>query len=248
YRVVFNAARGLRMVVPESARSAAEAATGTALASIAAALALLIASAAQAQIIRTTFVPASRRPQVLATPNGVPLVNIRTPSAAGVSRNVYSQFDVDARGAILNNARSGAPTQLGGLVGGNPWLAAGPARLSLNEVASTSPSALRGPVEVAGARAEVVIANPAGIAVDGGGFINASRVTLTTGEPQLNAFGGLDGYVVRDGTVRIEGAGLDASRTDYAAILARAVQVNAAVWANELKVVAGSNTVSADQA
>src|SRR4030095_1480008 len=125
YRVVFNAARGLRMVVPESARSAAEAATGTALASIAAALALLIASAGHAPIIPEPFRPRSLRPQVLATPNGVPLVNIRTPSAAGVSRNVYSQFDVDARGAILNNARSGAPTQLGGTVGGNPGLARG---------------------------------------------------------------------------------------------------------------------------
>ncbi|WP_374940186.1 two-partner secretion domain-containing protein [Salmonella enterica] len=38
-------------------------------------------------------------------------------------------------------------------------------------------------------RAEVVIANPAGIAVNGGGFINASRATLTTGQPQYQAGG-----------------------------------------------------------
>jgi filamentous hemagglutinin len=83
--------------------------------------------------------------------------------------------------------------------------------------------------------------------VDGGGFINASRATLTTGTPQLNAQGGLDSFVVRGGTISIDGAGLDLSRTDYAAILARAVQVNAAIWANELKVVTGANQVSADQ-
>lgn len=101
-------------------------------------------------------------------------------------------------------------------------------------------------MEVGGQRAEVIIANPAGIAVDGGGFVNASRATLTTGTPQLNAQGGLDSYVVRGGTISIDGAGLDLSRTDYAAILARAVQVNAGLWANELKVVTGANQVSAD--
>jgi filamentous hemagglutinin len=44
----------------------------------------------------------------------------------------------------------------------------------------------------------------------------------------------------------IDGAGLDAGQTDHAAILARAVQVNAGIWANELKVIAGANQVSAD--
>ncbi|MCU4121198.1 hypothetical protein N8A90_19140, partial [Variovorax sp. N23] len=95
-------------------------------------------------------------------------------------------------------------------------------------------------------RTEVIIANPAGIQVDGGGFINVNRATLTTGTPQFNAQGGLDSFVVRGGNVRIEGAGLDAAKTDYAAILARAVQVNAGLWANELKVVTGANQVSAD--
>jgi filamentous hemagglutinin len=103
---------------------------------------------------------------------------------------------------------------------------------------------LRGYIEVGGQRAEVIIANPAGISVDGGGFINASRATLTTGTPQFNAMGGLDSFLVRGGTITIDGAGLDASKTDYAAILARAVQVNAGIWASELKVVAGANQVS----
>ena len=91
-----------------------------------------------------------------------------------------------------------------------------------------------------------MLPNPAGIQVDGGGFINVNRATLTTGTPQFNAQGGLDSFVVRGGSVSIDGAGLDAAKTDYAAILARAVQVNAGIWANELKVVAGANQVSAD--
>ena len=91
-----------------------------------------------------------------------------------------------------------------------------------------------------------IIANPAGIQVDGGGFINASKATLTTGAPQFNVLGGLDSFVVRGGTITIDGAGLDLSKTDYAAILARATAVNAAIWANRLKVVTGANQISTD--
>jgi filamentous hemagglutinin len=62
----------------------------------------------------------------------------------------------------------------------------------------------------------------------------------------MNAFGGLDSFLVRGGTITINGAGLDVSKTDYAAILARAVEANAGIWASELKVVTGANQVSAD--
>lgn len=246
YRVVFNAARGMRMVVQETATSTGKGAN-KATPAIAGVLAgMLMATSAHAQIVGAPNVPGNLRPTVLMAPNGVPLVNIQTPSAAGVSRNVYNQFNVGANGAILNNSRVNVQTQLGGFVQGNPFLATGPARIILNEVNGGSPSQLRGYIEVGGQRAEVIIANPAGISVDGGGFINASRATLTTGTPQFNAIGGLDAFLVRGGIVTIDGAGLDASKTDYAAILARAVQVNAGIWASELKVVTGANQVSAD--
>ncbi|WP_422085935.1 filamentous hemagglutinin N-terminal domain-containing protein [Variovorax sp.] len=247
HRVVFNAARGMRMVVQETAASTGKGASRATTAAGAAALAgALIAGAAHGQIVGAPNVPGNLRPTVLTAPNGVPLVNIQTPSAAGVSRNVYNQFSVGANGAILNNSRVNVQTQLGGFVQGNPNLATGPARIILNEVNGGTPSQLRGYIEVGGQRAEVIIANPAGISVDGGGFINASRATLTTGTPQFNAVGGLDSFLVRGGTVTIDGAGLDASKTDYAAILARAVQANASIWASELKVVTGANQISAD--
>lgn len=262
HRIVFNAKRGLRMVVQETAKSTgkgtSKATTGAGgpIAAGAAALApmlvgaalagMLSASPAQAQIVGAPNVPANLRPTVMVAPNGVPLINIQTPSAAGVSRNVYQQLNVAPNGAILNNSRTNVQSQLGGFVQGNPYLATGPARIILNEVNGGSPSQLRGYIEVAGQRAEVIIANPAGIHVDGAGFINASRTTLTTGTPQFNAVGGLDSFLVRGGTITINGAGLDASKTDYAAILARAVEANAGIWASELKVVTGANTVSAD--
>jgi filamentous hemagglutinin len=257
YRIVFNAARGCRMVVQETAASAGK---GTSQATSVgtrsfhamvaavglASSALWFAAPAAAQLVGASNAPGAQRPVVLAAPNGVPVANIATPSAAGVSRNVFSQFDVGANGAILANNRNNVQTQLGGWIQGNPFLANGPARIILNEVNSGNPSQLRGWIEVGGTRAEVIIANPAGIYANGSGFINASRATLTTGTPQLNAAGGLDSFIVRGGTVSIDGAGLDLRQTDYAAILARAVQINAGLWANELKVVTGANQVSAD--
>ena len=142
--------------------------------------------AAHAQIIANPNAPGNQRPTILQTAIGVTQVNIQTPSAAGVSRNLYIQFDVQQKGAILNNSRTTVQTQLGGFQQGNPWLATGPARVILNEISSSNPSQLMGPIEVGGQRAEVVIANPAGINVDGAGFINASRVTLTTGTPVMS--------------------------------------------------------------
>ncbi len=107
------------------------------------------------------------QPIILQTANGLPQINIQTPSAAGVSRNQYSQFDVAEKGAILNNGRKASQTQLAGWVQGNPNLAAGEAKIILNEVNSSNPSRLKGYVEVAGQKAEVVIANPSGIHCEG---------------------------------------------------------------------------------
>lgn len=255
YQLVFSRARGCLVAVGEGARRMGKQGSGqgrparaslvqTTFASFAFAAALLGASPIQAQLVADPAAPGGQRATVLAAPNGVPLVNITTPSAAGVSRNTWRQFDVGAPGAILNNSRSDVTTQLGGWVPANPWLAAGSARVILNEVNSAHPSQLKGWVEVAGPRAEVVIANPAGIQVNGAGFINASGVTLTTGAPVFNA-GALEAYRVQGGQVTIEGSGLDARGADATAVLARAVQVNAGLWAQRLTMVTGANTVAA---
>lgn len=169
HRVIFNAARGLRMVVAETATSTGRGGKAATNASASAgwrsavfaigwsALAVISlvggTTEAHAQIVPNPFAAAGQKPQVLVAPNGVPLVNITTPSAAGVSVNQYNQFDVNAAGAILNNSRTTASTQLGGLVQGNPWLATGPARIIVNQVSSSNPSYLNGYIEVAGSTA-----------------------------------------------------------------------------------------------
>lgn len=243
HRIVFNAARGQRMAVSETASS-----FGGPLPSPMSALAwsaLLLFTPAQAQVVADPSAPGNQRPTIMQTANGVTQINIQTPSAAGVSRNTYRQFDIDARGAILNNSRTGTTTQLAGQVPANPWLATGEARVILNEVNSSNPTYLQGPMEVAGQRAEVIVANPSGIRVNGGTFINASGVTLTTGTPVMNT-GSLESFRVTQGTVVVEGLGLDTRTADYTTIMARAMEVNAGLWAQRLKVVTGANQISAD--
>ncbi|SEP47818.1 two-partner secretion domain-containing protein, partial [Propionispora vibrioides] len=186
------------------------------------------------------------RPKVETTQNGTPIVQITAPSAAGVSRNIYSQFNVDPQGLILNNSQTLTQTQLAGYITGNPNLANGTAKIILSEVSGHDPSTLRGYTEVAGSRAEVVIANPNGITGNGFGFINANRAVLTTGTPVFGGNGSLEAFRVNQGQITVEGNGMDAQQTDRADLISRAVQVNAGIWGKEVNVVAGANQVEHD--
>jgi len=266
YRIIFNKARGLMMVVGEIATSPhcvsgkKEAKTQANCGSrrllahvnavsfatrIALGFGIFISSWLQADIIADINAPANRQPSVSTTANGITQVNIQTPNTSGLSHNVYSRFDVERQGAILNNSRTTVQTQLGGFVLGNPNLATGTASTILNEVNSSNPSQLRGFLEVAGDQARVIVANPSGITCDGCGFINVNRATLTTGEAIINN-GNLESFVVRRGTVSIEGNGLDARQTNFTDVIARAVKINSNAFANELRIVTGANQVNAD--
>ncbi len=184
-------------------------------------------------------------PGVITTQNGIPQVNINKPSAgAGVSVNTYNQFDVSNRGAILNNSPTIANTQLAGYINGNPNF--GPndsAKIIVNQVNSSSPSLLRGYLEVAGPSAQVVVANPSGLYLDGAGFINTSRATLTTGTPNFAPDGSVSGCNVTGGNITVQGAGFNASNIDQVDLLARTLQVNAAIYAKNLNVVTGANAI-----
>lgn len=265
FRLIFNKARGMIMAVAETASSYSNAAGQTGRKQpvmpsaattimvalrpltfgIWAALGMVLSAPLLADIYVDPNAPSNQQPTVLETANGVPQVNIQTASAGGVSRNTFTQFDVDEKGVILNNSRTDVQTELAGWVSANPWLANGEAKIILNEVNASNPSQLLGYIEVAGGKAQVIIANAAGITCDGCGFINASHATLTTGTVGVTG-GELSQYTIQSGTIRIEGSGLDARDTDYTELMARAVQVNAGIWANNLKVTAGANQIEAD--
>jgi filamentous hemagglutinin len=179
--------------------------------------------------------------------NGVPIVNIATPNGSGLSHNQFHDYNVGTQGVILNNvANQTGATQLGGIIVGNPNLTNRvAAQTILNEVVGGSPSQLRGYTEVAGQSARVIVANPYGISCNGCGFINTPRVTLTTGKPVLDN-GRLDRFQVDQGSVAIDGAGLNANNVDRFEIITRSAKINAEIQANNLTIVAGRNDVNAD--
>ncbi|MBW3900976.1 two-partner secretion domain-containing protein, partial [Neisseria meningitidis] len=163
---------------------------------------------------------------------GAPLVNIQTPNGRGLSHNRYTQFDVDNKGAVLNNDRNN-----------NPFLVKGSAQLILNEVRGTA-SKLNGIVTVGGQKADVIIANPNGITVNGGGFKNVGRGILTTGTPQIGKDGALTGFDVRQGTLTVGTSGWnDKGGADYTEVLARAVALQGKLQGKNLAVSIGPQKV-----
>lgn len=274
YRIIFNKARQVFMAVAENAKSQTKT-SGQSQGHVSASestqpfhqlwqVKCLVTSIslwmtlapAYAQIQADPTASAANRPVVGVGQNAqgqnVPVVNIQTPKN-GVSHNIYKQMDVLAEGAVLNNSRTGASSNLVGTVGANPFLAKGEARIILNEVNSSIASRLEGNLEIAGQRADLIIANPAGINIKGGDFINASKAILTTGKPQLNADGSIQQFVIDQGKVTVTantgstlGLGGNSNNADYIDIYARALELNAQLHANQdINVITGTNTIPA---
>ncbi|PIE47252.1 MAG: hypothetical protein CSA42_03975, partial [Gammaproteobacteria bacterium] len=196
------------------------------------------------QIIADKTAPKTQQATILKTANGTPQINIQTPSSAGVSRNVYRQFDIKQNNAILNNSRTHNKTQLAGWIEGNPWLAKGSAKVILNEINSTNPSHLNGYIEIAGQKADLIIANPAGIQIQGGGFINSNRTTLTTGKPTLNNDGSIQGFHINSGKLQIKGKGLNDLDSNYTQLISKTAQINANIHSKKVDIIVGDNNVS----
>ncbi|EBR1116737.1 filamentous hemagglutinin, partial [Salmonella enterica] len=127
YRVIFSQARAMLMVVPDIARAGRAAIAGRSMkrsspcvdtfparlslsvlsfAIMVAGGLVSVSAEARSVIHRETSAPGKQQPNILTTANGLPQIDIQTPGAGGVSMNRYSQFDVDNRGAILNNSHN----------------------------------------------------------------------------------------------------------------------------------------------
>ena len=184
-------------------------------------------------------------PKIEEARNGMTVVNINTPNDKGLSHNQYNAFNVDEKGLILNNANRPVNTELAGYIMGNPNLVGPTANTILNEVTGTSSTSMNGALEVAGNKAHVIVANPNGISINNGTFINASSATLTTGNPMINN-GSVTGYNVQQGVITVGEKGLNASKTVRTDMLAEAVKLNGKVWAQDAQVVTGKNDISVD--
>ncbi len=264
FRLVFSAVRGMLVAVDEhaSAHGGGErarerratrpapvdsgisiwfAARATAFAALCTFGMQPLVAEAQATLPITPDRSGATHPVVGVSASGVPLVNITAPKN-GVSLNNFTQYNVGTKGAVLINSGQNSQTQLAGWVQGNPFLGNNAARVIVNQVTSGNPSQLLGPTEIAGGRANLVIANPAGITCAGCGFLNVPRVTLTTGVPTFNPDGTLAGFNVTQGQIGITGAGLDAHGSAID-LIARAMTINGQVWADSIDAVAGANRV-----
>ncbi len=191
---------------------------------------------------------------------GVPVINVTTPNASGLSYNLLRSLTVDGIGLILNNSLAGGGTLLGGNVGGNANLAtSGPASTILTQVTGTDPIRINGTVEVFGTPASVIFSAPAGIYTQGAGFTNTPRVTLSSGTPQfLNGSGAnvsfdqatAVGFLVNSGRIQIDpaagstaGAGIEGT-VGAINLIGQTVGVNAPLYAgNQINVIAGNQQV-----
>ena len=142
-------------------------------------------------------------------------VNI-APAIGGVSNNTYSSFNVSKAGADLNN------------VGIN-------ARTIVNQVTSTNPSLIQGNVNVLGPRANVILANPNGVTVDGGSFTNTGHVVLSTGQVGFTDLTLAPGVVQRNvvlttdrGTITIGPGGLSGTLVNLD-LIAKQLSINGQV-------------------
>ena len=128
----------------------------------------------------------------------------------GLSDNSYTDFNISVNGVVFNNSDSAGTSQLAGDISANPNISIGEAAsIILAQVTGTTPSLLVGALEVFGAEAVVIIANPNGISCNACSFINASRVDLVTGnyDAGTNTFGTID----ENTNIAIIENGLDAS-------------------------------------
>lgn len=194
-------------------------------------------------ILADTTASKNNQPIVLPTASGITSVNIVTPNDKGLSNNHYRVFDVGNSGVVLNNNRKAVNTGLAGYVQANPFMARGEATTILNQINANNPSYLNGFVEVAGQKADVIIANPSGLVINGAGFINAGNVHLAAANSEVKQ-GQVAGYQVNTGNIEVNGK-LNLQSTDYAALIAKTAQINSEIYGgNTLNVITGENAVT----
>ena len=177
---------------------------------------------------------ASNRPDILKAPNETLIINITNPDSKGVSINEYSRFNTPTTGTILNNSNKNIDTKIAGQIDANYRLNK-EASLIINKVNSAEKSSLKGNLEVAGSRADVVIANPNGISVDGLNMINSRSLTLTTGN--INKLSPKEIELISDKSIDIVGDGLNDKSSDYTNVISNAINLNSNIHANELNII-----------
>jgi filamentous hemagglutinin family protein len=161
------------------------------------------------------------------------------PAFGGVSNNTYSSFNVTKAGADLNNNLVNANT-------------------IVNQVTGTNPSLIQGAITVLGPRANVILANPNGVTIDGGSFVTNGHVVVSTGQVSFNDLAIAPGVTQRNvvlttngGTITIGPGGLSGTLVNLD-LIAKQLAINGPVTNSYLnsnpgvRVIAGDSTNTYD--
>ena len=218
----------------------------------------LFVSSATAQTLPITP-DGTTNTQIDRAANDVPIVNIAAPNSGGLSHNKYTDYNVNQQGLILNNATGSqngvVQTQIGGLINDNANLKnSGAASVILNEVTSNNISQINGYTEIAGKKADLILANPNGIQMNGAGFINVSRLTAIVGSsnqfnpnPNDLTFSLSNHSQINSGflpKLTIQGAGLDLEAVSATDLVASMMEIVAPIYGgnNEVNLRTGDQT------
>ncbi len=159
-------------------------------------------------------------------------VGIAPKGLGAVSHNTYSSFSVTGVGVDLDNSVVQAET-------------------IVNEVTSGNISIIAGALTVIGPKAHVIIANPNGIQVDGGRFLNTGNVGLVTSTMAFDS-AGRPVSTTSGGTITIGSQGLSGTMEELALVSANMALMGAishdqtGVEAHT-NIIAGNSTVIFDK-
>ena len=192
-------------------------------------------------------------PKITQANNGIPVVDIADANNAGISNNYFTDFNVGKEGLIFNNSKDlFVNTTLAGYINGNSNLT-NEASLILTQVTGSNPSSLLGVMEIAGKRADLIIANPNGITCNGCGVLNAKSFTLSTGvisQEEIDRVNNINELnktltmMTQRGHINIEA--LNASNVEKLNIIAKSASVNGNLLASDLQFILGENKVFFD--
>ncbi len=196
------------------------------------------------EIIPDNSAAANHRASISQTPNApATQIDIASPNDKGISINEYSKLNTPKEGTVFNNSQGGAISKTAGYIPPNPRLNRGEAKLIINQVNSPLPSNLQGNIEIAGRKADLIIANPSGINVNGATIINSSSTTLSTAKPTYENGHLKSINISKDGSINIGANGLN-DNGDYLNVISNSLKLEGKIYANEINVVATDGKVS----
>ena len=186
-------------------------------------------------------------PSMNKSANKSDVIDIVNPNSNGISHNKFIDFNVGSGNNVIfnNNASSeNVVSKTGGLIFKNKNLAS-EAKTILTEVTGTNSSNINGTIEIAGKKADFILANENGINVNGASFINTNGVTLTTGK--VNTNNSNISFEVKKGNINLNGVGTTGK---YFNVIAKTIEIHKEVAPLEdnkkanITFVAGENKVT----